>query len=324
MDEIRILAASSQLGAGFLERSLKRGLSMDPHCIGCDAGSTDTGPHPLATGIGTFSDTSIKRDLRLMLLGRAEKKIPVIVGSCGTSGNNIGVDSMRQIVLDIAKEEGMSFRLATIRSEQQSPYLTQKLRDGKMRPLTNAPEISEASIKRSTHIVGMMGHEPIAKALDDGADVVLAGRSSDTALFAAFPMRFGGDPGPIWYAAKIIECGASCCVARKRPDSILAWIRKDQFDVEPMDPENVVTAQSVASHSLYENADPFLLREPGGTLDTTGSSYEQVNDRIVRVYGSKFVTADEYTIKLEGVEPLGWQHIVIGGVSAPYIQRQLD
>lgn len=324
MDEIRILAASSQLGAGFLERSLKRGLSMDPHCIGCDAGSTDTGPHPLATGIGTFSDTSIKRDLRLMLLGRAEKKIPVIVGSCGTSGNNIGVDSMRQIVLDIAKEEGMSFRLATIRSEQQSPYLTQKLRDGKMRPLTNAPEISEASIKRSTHIVGMMGHEPIAKALDDGADVVLAGRSSDTALFAAFPMRFGGDPGPIWHAAKIIECGASCCVARKRPDSILAWIRKDQFDVEPMDPENVVTAQSVASHSLYENADPFLLREPGGTLDTTGSSYEQVNDRIVRVYGSKFVTADEYTIKLEGVEPLGWQHIVIGGVSDPYILRQLN
>ena len=267
MKEIRILAASSQLGAGFLESSLDRGLGLDPHCIGCDAGSTDTGPHPLATGVGTFSDTSIKRDLRLMLLGHDRKKIPVIVGSCGTSGNNIGVDSMRQIALEIAREEGLKFRLATIRSEQSPEYLKQKLLDNKIKPLNAAPEISEESFDRSTHIVGMMGHEPITKALADGADVVLAGRSSDTALFAAYPMLHGGDPGPIWHAAKIIECGASCCVSRKRPDSIFAWIRDDHFDVEPMDPENTVTVQSVASHSLYENADPFLILEPGGTLD---------------------------------------------------------
>ncbi|MDA1090656.1 MAG: acyclic terpene utilization AtuA family protein [Proteobacteria bacterium] len=324
MKEIRILAASSQLGAGYLESSLKRGLDHDPHCIGCDAGSTDTGPHPLGTGIGTFSDTSIKRDLRHMLLGRHAKKIPMIIGSCGTSGNNFGLESMRRIVLEIAKEEGLNFRLATIRSELSPEYLKQKYRDNKMRPLSAAPEISEASIDRSTHIVGMMGYEPIAKALDAGADVVLAGRSSDTALFAAFPMLHGGNPGPIWHAAKIIECGASCCVARKRPDSILAWIRDDHFDVEPMDPENRVTAQSVASHSLYENADPYLLLEPGGVVDTRESTYEQVNDRIVRVYGSKFNRSDEYTIKLEGVEPLGWQHVIISGVNDPYILRQLD
>ncbi len=324
MKEIRILAASSQLGAGYLESSLKRGLDLDPHCIGCDAGSTDTGPHPLGTGIGTFSDTSIKRDLRHMLLGRNNKNIPMIVGSCGTSGNNFGLESMRQIVLNIAREEGIHFRLATIRSEQSPEYLKKKLHDNKIKPLNAAPEISDESLDRSTHIVGMMGHEPITKALDDGADVVLAGRSSDTALFAAYPMLFGGNPGPIWHAAKIIECGASCSVARKRPDSILAWIRDDHFDVEPMDLENKVTTQSVASHSLYENADPFLLVEPGGILDTRESSYEQVDDRIVRVYGSKFNKSDEYTIKLEGVEPLGWQHVIISGVSDPYILRQLD
>ena len=39
-----------------------------------------------------------------------------------------------------------------------------------------APEISEASIDGSAHIVGMMGHEPISAELERGAEVVLAGR----------------------------------------------------------------------------------------------------------------------------------------------------
>ncbi|HJP13970.1 MAG TPA: acyclic terpene utilization AtuA family protein, partial [Nitrospinota bacterium] len=30
----------------------------------------------------------------------------------------------------------------------------------------------------------MMGHEPINRALDEGAEVILAGRASDTSLFA--------------------------------------------------------------------------------------------------------------------------------------------
>lgn len=324
MDEVRVLAASSQLGAGFRESSFKRGLSLNPHVIGCDAGSTDSGPHALGTGEGTFADAGTKRDLRLMLLGRAEKKIPMIVGSCGTSGSNSGVEQMRRIVLEIAKEEGLKFRLATIRSEQDLGVLKEKFRSNKMRPLNAAPEITEETFDRSTRMVGMMGYEPIAKAIADGADVVLAGRSSDTALFAAYPMLHGINPGPIWHAAKIIECGASCCVSRKRSDSIFAWIRNDHFDVEPMDLDNHVTAQSVASHSLYENADPFLMLEPGGTVDTRESEYEQIDDRIVRVRGSKFLTADEYTIKLEGVESLGYQHVIIAGVSDPYILRQLD
>src|SRR5690606_35621312 len=99
-----------------------------------------------------------------------------------------------------------------------------------------------------------------------------------------------------------MECGASASVNRKRPDSMFAWIRDDHFDVEPMDPENRVSPQSVASHSLYEKTDPYLLREPGGTINVLNAKYEQLNYRMVRVYGSAFDHADEYTIKLEGAE----------------------
>ena len=44
MIETRVLAATGMLGSGFLETSFQRGVSLKPHVIACDSGSTDAGP----------------------------------------------------------------------------------------------------------------------------------------------------------------------------------------------------------------------------------------------------------------------------------------
>ena len=324
MAEIRVLSASGQIGSGFLESSIERGFSLDPHVIACDGGSTDAGPAHLGSGKPHFSREGTKRDLRLMLKGRDRLGVPLIIGSCGMAGGDDGVAWMREIALEIAQEEGLSFRLALIRSEQDKSYLKQRLREGKITPLDPAPQLDEDVIDRSAHIVGMMGHEPIAAAVEGGADVVFAGRASDTSLFAAVPLMRGAGAGPAWHAAKILECGTASTVQRKRPDSIFAWVRDDHFEIEAMDMEARCTPQSIASHTFYENADPFLIREPGGTIDTRASTYEALDERSVRVRGSRFVPADTMTIKLEGAELAGYQTIIVAGVREPYILRQLD
>src|SRR5215204_6559547 len=324
MSEVRVLSASGQIGSGFLESSFERGISLKPHVMACDGGSTDAGPAHLGSGKPHFSREGTKRDLRLMLRGRAELDIPVIVGSCGFGGGDAGVDWMRDIALEIAKEEGLSFKMALVRSEQDKEYLKRRYREGRVTPLNPAPPISEEVIEHSEHIVGMMGHEPIAAAIEGGADVVLCGRASDTSLFATVPLMKGAGPGPAWHAAKILECGTACVVQRKRPDSIMAWIRDDHFDIEPMDMEVRCSPQSVASHTLYENADPFLITEPDGTIDSYEARYEALSDRAVRVRGSQFRKSNRVTIKLEGAELAGYQSIIIGGVREPFILRQLD
>lgn len=324
MTEVRVLSASGQLGSGFLEASFARGLSLRPDVIACDAGSTDAGPVHLGSGQPHFSREGTKRDLRLMMKGGAELRVPVILGSCGFGGGDAGVDWMRDIALEIAREEGLTRRIALIRSEQDKDYLKRCYREKRILPLHPAPLLDEGVIDRSAHIVGMMGHEPIAAAIEQGADIVLAGRASDTALFATVPLMKGADPGAAWHAAKILECGTACVVQRKRPDSIFAWVRDDHFDIEPMDMEARCSVQSVASHTLYENADPFLITEPGGVLDSREARYEALSDRAVRVRGSQFRPADRVTIKLEGAELVGYQSIIIGGVREPYILRQLD
>ena len=324
MPEVRILAPTGVIGSGFIESSFERGVSLKPHVIACDAGSTDSGPAFLGTGSPHFSREGTKRDLRLMLLGRGRLGVPLIVGSCGTGGGDIGVNWMRDICLEIAQEENLNFRLALIRSEQEKGYLKRRLREDRIKPLKPAPKLTEEVIDRSAHIVGMMGPEPIDRALDEGAEVILAGRASDTSLFAAVPLQMGASPGPSWHAAKILECGTSCATQRKRPDGVFAWIRDGHFIIEPLDPEVRCSPQSVASHTLYENFDPFFITEPGGVIDTSESEYTAESDRAVRASGSKFRETEVYTVKLEGVECAGHQFVVIGGVRDPFIIRQLD
>lgn len=251
MVEVRVFAATGMLGSGFLESSFARGIDPQPDVIAGGAGSSDGGPAYLGTGAPYFSKESTKRDLRLMLSARqrAGAQVPMVVGSCGFAGGDAGVEWMHDIVLEIAREEGLRFRLALIRSERDKAYLLRRLREGRILPLEPAPPLDEDVIGRGTHTVGAMGHEPIAAVIEAGAQVVLAGRATDTSLYVAVPLVRGAGAGPVWHAAKTLECGTAATVQRKRPDSLFAWIRDGHFEVEPLDPEVRCTPQSVASRT---------------------------------------------------------------------------
>ena len=324
MTEMRLLAPTGMLGTAFSPAAFETGLSWDPHVISCDAGSTDSGPSDLGTGHCHFSRDSYKRDLELILAGARKKKVPLVIGSAGGAGARDNVNWTKEILLEVAREQGLHFKLAVIYSDQDKAYLKKKLKDGKVRELGGVAPLTEATIERSTNIVGMMGCEPIAAALDSGADVVLAGRSSDTAIFAAYPLMKGAKPGPVWHAAKILECGAAAVEYRPSPDCMFAWVKDDQFIVRAPNPALKCTPVSVAAHALYENGNPYRILEPAGALDLTNAQYEQLPEGAVAVRGSRFEHADTYTIKLEGVELVGYQTIAVGGIADPTILADVD
>ena len=322
--EIRILSATGILGSGFREETLKRAMALKPDFIGADSGSTDPGPYYLGSGETLFSDSAYKRDLRLILLAARAARIPAIIGSACTAGTDAQLERLVGIAHEIAHEEKLAFRLAAIRSEQDRAYLKTKLMEGKIAPLANAPRLDEQVIDRSAHIVGMCGIEPYTEALQSGAEVIIAGRSSDTSIFAALPVMRGFSPAIVWHAAKILECGAACVVQRKYPDCMFATVTNDAFVVEPPNPDYRCDPASIASHNLYENSTPYELTEPSGVLDTLHAKYEAVSDRAVRVSGSAFRPAERYTIKLEGAELAGFQSLIVGAVRDPIILRQFD
>ncbi len=313
------------LGTGFPEASLQAGLARRPAFLGVDAGSTDQGPQALGTGQPLLSREAIRRDLSLLLPVALAHGIPLLVGSAGTSGSDDALDWLWGVLRDVAAEQGLHPRVALIRAEQEADHLAQELRSGRIHPLGGAPPLEEATLRRARRIVAMMGPEPFQAALDQGAQIVLAGRSTDAAIFAAPLLRAGAAPGPAWHAGKILECGAAAVTARTAPDGMLAYVDADGFTVEPLNPGMRCTPLSVAAHALYETADPTRLVEPPGTLVTSACRYEQAEDgRSVRVTGSAFEPAERYTVKLEGAEFVGYQTIVPAAVRDPLLLAQLD
>jgi hypothetical protein len=271
-----------------------------------------------------FSAAAVKRDTEIMMTRAVRAGIPLVIGSAGTSGSDAGLAWMVGIVREIAHEQGLHCRLAVIHSELSQEIVRRHLRDGRARALAPSAPLTEADIDEAAHIVGMMGVEPIQEALKSGAQIVIAGRCSDTSIFSALPLMEGYKPAVVWHMAKILECGAAAVTVRTAPDSMMAVLHEDSFDVFPLRDDFRCTPQSVASHTLYENADPFELTEPSGTLRTNNARYEAIDDRAVRVSGSEFVHAHEYTIKLEGVRRVGYSTILMGGVRDPYILEEMD
>ncbi len=212
-------------------------------------------------------------------------------------------------------------RTAVIYAEQDKAYLKQLLHQNRILPLDPAPPISDSIIDSSSRIVGMMGVEPLQQAIADGADFVLAGRCSDSALFAAIPLIQGFPPGLAWHAGKVSECGTLVCEMLGK-GVIFTTISQDEITIRPYGDGLRCTPQSVAAHSLYENANPYLHRECSGTFDLTKSTFEAIDDVTVRIRGSEFIP-EPYTVKLEGAALAGYQSIIVGGIRDPYIIGQL-
>jgi len=322
VDEIRYIAASL-VGAGIDRDALNEALQSNPHFIACDAGTTDAGPFSLGSGHPAFAREAVKGDLALLLDAGRRAGVPVLVGSAGTAGRDNQVDWVLDIADEIVKEAGAKLRTAVIYAEQDKDFLIEKLREGGIKPLDAAPHLDEDRIRRSSRIVGMMGAEPLQMALAEGVDFVLAGRCSDTALYAAMPIMHGFPAGLAWHAGKVVECGTMACVTAGK-GVMLVRLRHDDFIVRPFGRGLRCTPQSVAAHSFYENVDPFHFTECSGTIDITEATYEAIDSISVRVANSRFHPAEAYTVKLEGAELAGYQTIIIGGIRDPFLLRQLD
>lgn len=323
MNEFRILSPTAILGYGFPEESFARGMSCDPHLIAVDAGSVDPGPYYLGSGKSFTNRTGVKRDLRLMLKAGVERKIPVVIGTAGGSGADIHLEWCREIIEELAKEEKLSFKMALIHAEIDRDTVRRAVEAGRTSPLGGLPELDAERIDTATRIVGQMGIEPFVTALENGAEVILAGRAYDPAVFAALPVMRGYDPALAIHLGKILECAAIAASPGSGSDSVLGILKENSFVLRPLSDKRRFTTDSVAAHSLYEKSDPYLLPGPGGTLDLKEVRFTDIGDGEVEVSGTRLIPANPYTVKLEGARPVAHRTISIAGSRDPVMIERI-
>lgn len=321
--EVCVLAVAGMLGSSFDEKSYQYALEKHPDMIGCDSGTCDSGPFYLGEGKLRMNRKAAKRDLELMIREGVARKIPVIVGSAGTAGADPNVDWMIDIVKEIAAEDKLHFKLAEIKTELTKEQLKGYLAKGRIRPLDGWENLNDKKIDEISRCVSVIGAEPMIEALNQGADVIIAGRATDTSIYSAVPIREGLDNAFAWHAGKVLECGTLASVFEKYHGSMMAWVREDSMSIEPAHPEMAVSPVSVVSHTLYENSDPFHLVEPGRVLDIKDAVYEAENDRRVKVTGST-MEKTPYTVKIEGAKFEGYRRVAVAGVRDPLVLKQMD
>lgn len=324
MKNIKVLSTTAILGYGFPMSSFEAGMAMKPDCIAVDAGSTDPGPYYLGAGISFTDYFAVKRDLSIMIQAGIEHHIPVLIGSAGGSGAKPHLDWTVNIIKEIAKENNLHFRMAVIEADFDKDYLLEEFEKGNIKPLHPAPVCTREDIIDATYIVGQMGVEPFIKALQDKAQVIVAGRAYDPTVFAALAIMNGFDPGLALHCGKILECAAIASTPGSGSDCMFATIYPDNFVLQTLNPIRKCTTLSVSAHTLYEKTNPYILPGPGGIIDLQDTTFTQLDEERVQVKGSKFIPTSPYTIKLEGAKCVGYRTVSIAGVRDPIFIQEVD
>lgn len=324
---LKILCPTGHLAFTPMEKeSFLAGCRERPDYIIADAGSCDMGPRPLGADTHVSLEAWQRHDLEAMLVEARRLGVPMIVGSASDTGTDRGVDQFVGLIRDIARQHGLApFRLAAIYSEIPVAELRRRRAAGAViEGLDGRPPADEAILGRTTRAVAVMNAEPIVAALKAGADVVVAGRSSDCALFAAPLLLHGFSPAIAYYTGKLMECASFCAEPYMAKESILGVVEGEAVAITPMHPGQRCTPASIAGHSMYERSDPFHEYVAGGVVDMTGCRYEQITPRTTRATGAAFRADAEVKVKIEGAGLVGQRRLAVVGIRDPYTIGLID
>ena len=262
-----------------------------------------------------------------------EKGICVVANAAG-----VNPDACLEAIKTVVAELGLSgVRIAVIQGDDILDELDDLMAAGETFTNMDTGETLAGQRDKVLSANVYIGAGPVAEALDQGADIILAGRVTDPSLVAGPLMHeFGWSAtdydqlAAATVAGHILECGAQCTGGnyvnwREVPD--MARIGYPVVEAEE-DGSFVVTKhegtgglvniETVSSQLLYEMGDPKHYLTPDVQADFTTIKLDQVGENRVRVSGIKGIApTDTYKVSIschEGYKIAG--NIVFSGPDA--------
>lgn len=324
-DQLRVMISTGHLGtAPSGIESFMAAIETMPDYLVADGGSADPGPVYLGENmeLGHF----VREELELFLVESRKRGIPLIIGSAGDSGSNEGVDKTVRHLQEIAvKHRIPKFRIGSFYSEVTGDFLASEIAAGRrIRGLGQFPDLTAEEARAAMRIVAVAGNAPFLDLLDQGADVIVAGRCGDANFTAAPCVHAGFPPALACHMGKMIECASLVAEPFMGKEAVIGTITRDDIRLTPYHPGQRCTVASAAAHSMYERETPFFEYTADGTLDMRQCHYEQVTARECRITGAQFDPWQVPTVKLEGVRKLGERYLGIAAIRDPHVIRNID
>ncbi|MCH1486887.1 MAG: acyclic terpene utilization AtuA family protein [Alphaproteobacteria bacterium] len=226
----------------------------------------------------------------------ADKKVKILTNAGGVNPEACGAAARALI-----KEAGLDLKVAVVTGDD----LLDRAQDfAAMQDMFSGADCPDPASLASVN--AYLGGFPVAKALDGGADIVITGRSVDSAVtLGACIHAFGWQPQDLdalaggSLAGHIIECGPQASGGNFTDWELsgdIAEIGYPFIDIDGdgvftvMKPEGtsgVVNVGTVSEQMLYEIGDPQAYLLPDVTCDFSEVTIEQAGDNQVRVAQAK-------------------------------------
>ena len=266
-------------------------------------------------------------------LGAIESVLPAITERgvrVVANAGGVNPESCARAVLAVAARRGATgkVRVGVVTGDDLLPRLDELLGSGhELRHMESGAPLADVR-DRVLSANAYIGSAPIVEALARGANVVVTGRSTDTALTMA-PLRHEfGWGAEEWdrlaagiIAGHILECGAQCsggnCLHdwRSIPDLAnvgypIAEARADGSFVVTKHPGTGgrVSFHSVAEQLVYEMGDPHAYITPDVVADFTSIRLEEEGPDRVRVHGIRGRPATD-KLKVSIAYRAGWKAV---------------
>lgn len=327
MRSMKIICPNGHLGfAPIRLESFQLAVDAGTDFIAADSGSDDIGPGPLGNDTCTSPQEWQRHDLEHMLLAARKLGVPMIIGSSGDTGSNSRVDLYVNMIREIAQKHSLvPFKLGYFYSEVTKEWLNSRMEVGeRIAGLDGFADLTPRELDETARIVAMAGVHPYVNLLKQGAEVIIGGRSSDAAIFAAAAIFRGYAEDNAYYLGKVLECASFCAEPYGGKETVMGEISDSYVQVTAMSPTQRCTVASVAGHAMYERSNPYEEFFAGGKLDMTHCRYEQLTERTTRVTGSKFIPDQKVRVKLEGAGKVGERFVGFCGVRDPYTIANID
>ena len=226
----------------------------------------------------------------------AERQVKILTNAGGVNPEACGAAARALI-----KEAGLDLKVAVVSGDD---LLDRAEEFAAMQDMFSGADCPDPASLASVN--AYLGGFPVAAALDGGADIVITGRSVDSAVtLGACIHAFGWQPQDLdklaggSLAGHIIECGPQASggnftdwqLSGDIADIGYPFIDIDAdgvFDVmKPEGTSGVVNVGTVSEQMLYEIGDPQAYLLPDVTCDFSEVTIEQVGDNKVRVANAK-------------------------------------
>lgn len=229
-----------------------------------------------------------------------EKKIRVLTNAGGMNITG-AVDALKEV----AEAQAMhNYKIGYVTGDDLLEKIPQMIADGctfdNMDDVGDFNEIRDKIVNANVYY----GREPLMECLEQGADVVLTGRASDSALFLApLAHEFGWKDNDLdglargIMAGHLLECGGQGAGGNfdydwrsvPRMDELgfpIAELTEDSFYItKAPDCGGLITEQSCKEQFLYEVHDPANYITPDVTVDISHATIQNSGEDRVKIGG---------------------------------------